>query len=194
MQIPAAGTPSAVDEVIRLLSGNADLEQAEVAVTGKKLLFRAGSVVFATGPHLARTADAEAELLVPALASANQGLTVQRDALLAAIRRVRVSADAETSAIGLRLGSSEVIVLARDKSGNSAQEAVDATWEGKDGRLVVLNHRYLSEALGAHPGAQCEFRLGPDAGRKRSLVLLRDKDAGADAVLMQGHPKSLGLT
>lgn len=194
MWVPAAGSPSAVDELVRLLSGS-DAKVVEVASTDKKLLFRAGSVMFATGPHMARTADAEQELLVPALASAKQEFTVQRQSLIDAVRRVRVSADSETSAIGLRLNGTYARVLARDKSGNHAHEDVDGTWDGKEGRLVVLNHKYLTDALEAHPAPECKLRLSTsDSARKRSLVLLRDEAATVSAVLTQGHPKSLGLT
>ena len=193
VQIPSAGSPAAVDELIRLLGGNNDLESVQVAEDGNKLLLRAGSVTFATGKHLARAVDAEAELLVPALASATQVLSVQRDALLGAIRRVRVSSDQETSAIGLRLHPSTLHVLARDKAGNHASEDVEATWAGKEGRVVVLNHRYLSEALAVHPASLCEFRLGPDKSKSRTPVLLRDEASGVTAVLLQGHPKSLGV-
>lgn len=192
MQIPAAGSPAAVDELVKVLSANPDIETAEVAEDKTKLLFRAGSLVFATGKHLARAADAEQSLLVPALAG-NQLMTADREALRAAIRRVRVNADPDTSAIGMQLDASTVRVIAKDKAQNSAQEDVPATWEGAAGRLLVLNHRHLDDALAAHPGESAVFRLGPDMGKKRSLVLLRDDATGVSAVLPQGHPKTLGL-
>jgi hypothetical protein len=104
---------------------------------------------------------------------------------------VRINADPETSAIGLLLRPAgegvphgTLTVIARDKYGNRAEETVSAGWEHGE-RLAVVNHQFLTEMLAAHPSGSCRFWLGPEAGKKRSVLMLRDEESGTTGIIYQ---------
>jgi DNA polymerase-3 subunit beta len=189
VQIPAIGSPAAVDEVVKLLARNDDLEIAQVAVTEGVLLFKAGSGVFACRRLTVPGADVEHQILTPAAQNKNV-LTVQRDDLLDGIRRVAVTADATTSAICLDLAPGKLTLLSRDKLRNAAEAVLGCSWDGPE-RRVVVNHRHLSAAVTAHSGPACEFRLGVPSA-KRAAVLIIDEKAGITGVIPSLTGKFLG--
>jgi DNA polymerase III sliding clamp (beta) subunit (PCNA family) len=127
--------------------------------------------------------DQEKRLLTPNLAN-NQTLTVDKQDLVSAIRRVRITADQETAAIGLRLAPGKLTVVSRDKNSNAAKEEIPAQWTSKE-RLVVVNHEHLQDLLGLAGGPQVTFRLGADAGKRGSPLLLTDDKAGTAGVIGQ---------
>jgi DNA polymerase III sliding clamp (beta) subunit (PCNA family) len=190
MQIPAAGTPAAADQLVKLLTGS-EMAQVQTAVTERSLLFRAGTATLIVQKFQARFADVENMMLRPALENKLE-LQVGRQELLDAVRRVRMAADPNTSAIALSLSKGRVLVQARDSWENAASESVSAVWEHPD-RTIVLNHRFLVEALTGFPKAQCTLRLGPETARKKSMIMLKDEDSGWTAVLTQMLRSMLGF-
>lgn len=176
-----------LDDLVRLLS-SVKAEKIAVGQAEKLIAFQAGHVILAAAKRSAPFPDMDSQMLKKAQAN-SEVLSADRDELAAAIRRVRINADAESSAMALRLGHDAVLVLARDE-GNSAQEEVPATWKGEDGRLVVVSHVALSEALSAHPEKTCEFWLGKDVGKRRSMVLLSGGEV--TQVLTQMQPALVG--
>jgi DNA polymerase III subunit beta len=189
LQIPAIGSPAAVDEVLRLLSRNADLETAQVAVTDNWLVFQAFSSTFVCRKLVARGVDVEHQIIRPAMDN-RRVLEVNRKDLLDAIRRVRVSADSITSAISLKASGSTLTVLARDKQGNTARQQLAASWDGP-ARSLVVHHRYLSDAVSAAVSPQCRILLSSEAGRA-GVLLLQDDDAGITGVVSQMAGKFIG--
>jgi len=185
----AATVPSgATEDLVRLLAASPDVKDIEVAQTTGMVVFRVGHVTLAASKRPNPFPNVEDQLLKPAAGNADL-LTIDRSQLQSAIRRVRINADTETAAIALDISSGEVAVVSRDKNGNSARETVPAKWDaGK--RLVVLNHVFLAEAVDAYPGPACEFRLGEDIGKKRSMVLLEGE--GLVQVLSQMPPALVG--
>lgn len=162
-----------LDDLLRLLEGcpSTDIGVGEVGdEKNGTLVFQAGPVTLAAGKRPYPYPDMDKLLLKPALDNKDV-LKVDRAELLAAIRRIRINADAETSAIALEVSKGSVNVVSRDQGKNSAEEAVGAEWDGPD-RLLVVNHQFLAEALAAHDSSSCAFRLGKDLGRRRSMVLL----------------------
>lgn len=190
VQIPCAGSPAAADLLAKLL-GQSELAETEVGSTDRSLVFRTGHVTLTVQHFQARFADVERMLLRPAMEN-TLDLTVSKDALLDAVRRVRVAADPDTHAIALSLTQGQVAVQAKDKWGNAATEAVSAGWEHPD-RVVVVNHKFLTEAIGGYPRAMLRFKLGPETARKKSLVLLADDESGFTAVLSQMLRSMLGF-
>lgn len=189
IQIPAIGSPAAVDEVLRLLGRNDELESAEVAVTDAWLVFRVLSSVFVSRRLVARGADLENQIIRPAMDNRRE-LLVNRQDLLDAIRRVRISADTKTSAIALKLSGSTLTVLAHDKQGNTARQALTVSWDGP-ARSLVVHHRYLSEAVAAASSPQCRILLGTETTRK-GVLLLQDDDSGVTGVVSQMAGKFVG--
>lgn len=185
----------AVDDLVRLLIAS-PVDDIEAGQSEELVAFRAGHVILAATKRHMAFPDVDNQLIKPAEAN-EESVTAEKKELDGAIRRVRINADTATAAIGLWVSPEQVAVVSRDKTGNSAREAVNAKWDAKvtadpaaTERLVVVNHVHLSEAIEAHPGTQCEFLLGKDVGKKRSMVLLRGE--GMVQVLSQMPPALVG--
>jgi DNA polymerase III subunit beta len=172
----------ALDSLARTLDGS-ELDEVHVGETDSHLVFRIGSTVFLATRMLAKFPDVEKLLLRPALENRLE-LTADKAELAGAIRRVRINADPETSAIGLRLSAGALTVVARDKYGNRAEETISAGWEHPE-RMVAVNHQFLTDMLAAHPSGSCRFWLGPESGKKRSVLMLRDDDTGTVGIIYQ---------
>lgn len=179
---------SALDDLTRIL-GAGQSEDVGVAESDDVLAFQVGPVILTVARRTTPFPDVDRLLLKPAME--NQfALRVDRDELVAAVRRVRINADGETAAIVLEVTEGSLTVVARDKLGNSATEAVAAVWEqGKD-RVLCVNHTFLAEMLAAHTGKSCEFQLGKDLGKRRSMVLLQGD--GMVQVIAQMAPALVG--
>jgi DNA polymerase III sliding clamp (beta) subunit (PCNA family) len=113
-------------------------------------------------------------MLGPALPN-EEKLSMRREELMGAIRRVRVNADPEYSAIYLSIrqvkGEWNLILSARDKNGNASQEMIPANYEGPaKSRDIALNHRYLLEFLSCTSGEEIELRLGESTKTKQAPV------------------------
>lgn len=172
----------AVDDLVKLLH-TTDATTVGIGVTDNHIIFRIGSDVFVANKLLLKFPDMEEILLTPALKN-NQRLQVDRQEFVDAVRRVRITADVETSAIVLVLADGTLTVLAKDKYGNQASEVLTAGWEGADRQLVV-NHRYLSDLLNMADAKSCQFWLGPDTKSRKSNVVLRDDQTYMIGVINQ---------
>jgi cold shock protein len=182
MQIPAG----ALDSLVKTLESS-ELDEVQVGETASHLVFRVSGTVFLASKLMTKFPDVDKLLLRPALENRLR-LAVDKAALAGAIRRVRINADPDTSAIGMQLrrenDQGELTVVARDKYGNRAQEAIAATWEHAD-RLVVVNHQFLTEMLAAYPAQTCQFLLAAETGRKRSVLMIKDEETGTVGVVYQ---------
>lgn len=178
----------ALDDLLRLLSV---MKGADVGIaqTSKLAAFRTGHVVYTVRKRLLPFPDVDGQLLKKAAAN-DELLTVDTAKLAAAVRRVRISANAGTMAMALALNHVSVVITAKDEAG-SALEEIPATWKGSSGRLVVVRHDELTEALAAHPEPLCEFRLGKDVGKRLSKVYL--SGGGVTQVLTQLPAALVGL-
>ncbi len=182
MNIPAR----VLDHLARVLAVS-PVEEAEVGQTSRVVAFRVGPVILAITRLMAQFPDVEKLTLKPALEN-QERLMVDRSELLTAIRRVRINADTETSAIALVLSQDGLTVVSRDKTGNSASETIQAGWEGDERggeRVLVVNHQFLTDMLAVHPSPGCVFRLGKNRGKRLSMVLLSDPEAGITGVIPQ---------
>lgn len=172
----------AVDDLLSLLKKH-DLPQIHVGQTPTGLIFTFGTDTFIVTTMLTEFPDLEAQWLRPAMTNKHE-LTVNRAELLAAIRRVRINADTNTSAIALSLTTDLATVAARDKFRNDAAEAVQAVWAGPE-RTLVVNHAYLVDALTHHSGEWAVFFLGDDTLTRKTPLLLTDAATGGAAVVQQ---------
>lgn len=171
----AATIPAPVlDDMVRVLSEHPD-DNISVGDAPGYLAIAAGHVTLAIAKRSTQFPDMDKQLLEPAVKANTSRLTVDKAELDKAVRRVAITADAQTSAIALRLSGKQVTVEARDKGGNSSSEVIPAAWDDKP-RVVVVNHSFLSEMLAASASPSCVFLLGPDAGKKLSPLLLSGKD------------------
>ena len=179
---------SVLDDLVKLLSSS-PVPEAAAGQTKSLIGFRVGHVVLAAVKRTAPFPDVDGQLLKKTHGN-SEVLEVDRESLAGAVRRVRINADTQSAAIALSLASDALTVAGQDGD-NSAAEKLPATWTGEPGRLVVVSHVALSEALSAHPAAVCKFRLGTDVGKKRSLVHLAAD--GVTQVLTQLPPALAGF-
>ncbi len=170
---------SAVDDLLRLLKIS-ELEAIDVGQSNDRLIFRFGSDLFIVNKFYAQFPDMEAQMLRPAMEN-RHSLDVSKAELLDAIRRVRINADVESSAIALELVPDAITIAAKAKSGNTASETIDATWTGTS-RTVMVNHRFLTEMINTYGDATCNFKLGDDSRTRRTPILLRSGDGSIGCV------------
>lgn len=179
IQIPIG----AVDDLVKLLRST-DLDKVSIGEGDHHLVFQVGSDVFIANKLVAQFPDIESALLRPSLIANVQELTVDRQELNDAIKRVRITADSETSAIVLSLSANKLAVKSQDKFGNHAVEEIDGGWSSAD-RVLVVNHKFLTDMLGMADVKTCHFFVGPDTKTKRSTLLLKDDENGMIGIIQQ---------
>jgi DNA polymerase III subunit beta len=173
----------AVDDLVKLLR-TTDQNTIEVGETENNLVFRIATDVFIAQKLTAQFPDVEAMILRPALGN-DKELNVDREDLIAAIRRVRVTADEETNAVIINLSKGKAEISARDKYGNFATEPLDARWDHAD-TMIGLNHKHLVEMLSMTDVKSCSFFLGKDIGTsRRAPLMLKDNETGQVGILNQ---------
>lgn len=176
----------AVDDLVKLLkSVTVDTIAIGRSVSGSatKIIFKLGSdVLFVNTLNAVEWPGVEKTLLRPALTNKTP-LRVPRAALIEAIRRVRIAADTNTSAIALRLEPDKLTITARDKNGD-AEETLPVDYAGPTRQLAV-NHTFLMDMLSGYAPTECLFLLGDDTATRRSPLLLSDTDAGTTGVIQQ---------
>lgn len=168
LQIPI----NAVEDLTKLLTLNDQLEEIQIGESDNHLVFRVGSDTFLLNKLTVSFAPVEELMLKSALLNKEQ-FSVNRQALLAAVKRVRITADSDISSISLELAPQQVTVTAQDAMGNLSWEVVDALYENE--RTLILNHFYLADMLSMYDGETCTFYLGTDTKTKKSVVLLKDE-------------------
>jgi DNA polymerase III sliding clamp (beta) subunit (PCNA family) len=176
----------AVEVLIKMLRGT-EANKFQLADTEEQLVFRIGADIFVTSKLVVEFPNVDAILLTPALEGNTEPLEVDREDLLHAIRRVRITSDPETSAVALLLTQDQVQVRSQDKFGNTAVEELDSSWKAPE-RMVAFNHRHLTDMLDSIDSPTCTFWLGKDTKTKRSSLLLRDDDSKSLGVLIQQRP------
>jgi DNA polymerase III subunit beta len=191
-QVRLAGKPDldlqiqvgAADELARLLAST-QLEEVGVGeASGYMLAFRLGDDVLMAGKLPEAYPDQEKRLLSTPLRENKKDLTADKAGLLAALARVRITADKDTAAVGLRLADGKVTVTSRDKWGNGGDEEISASWSGGE-RMVVVNHQHLTDLLSLAAGPRVTLWLGSDTGKRRSPLVLNDEEAGSAGVIGQ---------
>jgi len=178
-----------LDDMVRVLSEHPD-DVINVGDAPGYLVLVAGHVTLAIAKRSTQFPDMDKQLLEPAVKSSTSRLVVDKDQLEKAVRRVAITADAQTSAIALRLSPKEVSVEARDKGGNSSAEAIPASWDDKP-RVVVVNHAYLLDMLSACGAPSCVFLLGPDVGKRLSPLLLGATEGTGEVQVLTRMPAAL---
>ena len=178
LRIPIA----AVDDLIRLLKA-CDRDTITIGHDERHLIFQLATDVFIVNKVHAAFPDMEALLLRPALTNRHQ-LTIDRAALQAAIRRIAINADTDSSAIALTLGTDTLTITTHDKHGNAAGETLPANYPGPT-RTLIVNHQFLTDALAVYTPPICDIRLGDDTATNKTPLLLLDEHTGTSGVVQQ---------
>lgn len=178
IQIPIG----AVEDLTKLLNTN-KLPTVGVGTTENHLIFRLANDYFIASKLVADFPDVGETLLRPALQNQDE-LTCDRAELLQAVKRVRINADPETSAIALEVSPGKIRVMSQDKYGNRAVEELDAGWT-KVARTLVVNHQYLSEMLTMTKVASLRLFLGEDSRSRKCFLVHRDEETNSLGVINQ---------
>lgn len=178
IQIPI----TAIGNLVKLLRAS-ELPELGIGSSDNHLVFRIGSDVFIANKLTATFPDVEKMVLQPVLSNQDE-LHVDRTELQDAVKRVRITADPETSAIVLQLSDNLVTVMSKDKLGNTAKEGIAAIWS-KGPRQLVVNHMFLTDMLAMADNKSCHFFLGTDTKTRKCSVLLKDAETGAIGTICQ---------
>lgn len=127
--------------------------------------------------------NVEQLMLRPALENTHR-LVVSRTELLKAIDRAKITADPETSALGVTLSLKSAVISSRDMDGNGSSEVIPSNWTGKD-RTLVVSHKYLETLVRSSSSSECRFYLGDDTRSRKSVILMRDDEKGVYGVIPQ---------
>jgi DNA polymerase-3 subunit beta len=179
LQVPI----NAVDDLTTLLKLTEEsLHTIKIGETENHLVFEVQNDTYLLNKLVVAFAPVEALLLTPAMMNKDK-FTVERADLLAAVKRVRITADEDISAVSLELNDDELSVSAQDALGNTSHERVPIVYKGS--RQLILNHKYLAEMLMMYVGSTCSFYLGTDTKTKKSAILLKDDETSTFGVINQ---------
>jgi DNA polymerase-3 subunit beta len=185
MQIPI----NAVDDLLKTLN-TTEAQKIAIGEDEDCLIFKIGGDVFIAQKLNAKFPDVNEMLLKPALAN-DKELNVDRQDLVSAIKRVRITADPETSGIVLELKPDAMIVRSKDKYGSTCEEEITAKWSDGE-RNIAFNHQHLLDMLTMADVKSCQFFLGQDTKTRPSPLLLKDESSGMVGVLNQVRLDWLG--
>lgn len=133
----------ALGELQRLLSSG---EQVLMSLGEQNAMFEVGNVTLTT-----RLVEKEFPNYRPLLQHAHTGvLTVEREALLDAIKRVRIFAS-DVNAIRMHISTDSVKLSASDRNQGDASEEIDAQFAGEP-LDIAFNHDYLAAGVEACKG------------------------------------------
>lgn len=184
-----------MDELIRALRSS-DSESFELGHDDYHLVFRIGQDELIGVRLLVGFPDGVDALVLKASFGNTNTLSVDRKELIEVIKRVRVNADPDYSAIFLSLvphkqdsagdQSWALAVQARDRSGNGAQELIECMWVGTNKpRELCLNHKYLMDLLTSYDEDSIIFKVGDDTKTVRTPLLVEDSEAGFTGLVVQ---------
>jgi DNA polymerase-3 subunit beta len=181
LQIPIGAVPN----LLKLLK-TTEGEDILIGETDNALVFNIGSDMFVANKLTVSFPDMDTLLKRPAMEN-HEVLTVDRQELIEAVRRVRITADPETSAIVLALAPNELAVRTKDKYGNESDQAIHAGW-AEESREIAVNHAYLSDMLEMTDSKTCTFKLGPDTKTKKASLVLEDEETDSVGILSTMRP------
>lgn len=181
------------EEMIRLLQGS-DIQTVEFGSSNTHVVLRVADHSLVTQRLIVPFPDIADQLRAPQLTNQHH-LAVDRQALLAAVKRVRVNADPDYQALFLTIqpgakatdGPTWTLTLAvRDRDGNTAQEALSVSWSGPRGLPpVCVSHKMFYDLLSATEQDFLTLRVGDDSKTVKHPMYVHDSDAGFIGLIQQ---------
>ena len=162
---------NAVDDLVKIL-GTTEAQSIEVGEDEDSLVFRIGPDTFISQKVTAIFPDLEEQLIKPALGN-EFDLHVDKDDLTSAIKRVRITADPETSAVLLNLDANQVVVSAKDKFGSQATETIKASWTSGP-MVLAFNHEHFLQMLQASDGKSSHLKIGKGTKTRPAPIVLKE--------------------
>jgi DNA polymerase III sliding clamp (beta) subunit (PCNA family) len=166
-----------LDELIRALRDSKD-EEVHFGAGALHNVANVGRDTLISQRYMLGYPDIEAILLTPTFEN-QESFQVVPLQLIDVVKRVRVNADPDQQSIFLDLtpGSTKdlwnLVVWARDRTGNTAREVLPTVWSGgKKPRSFCVSSRHLIELLAATREQLLDIKVGPDLKSKRYPLLV----------------------
>jgi DNA polymerase III sliding clamp (beta) subunit (PCNA family) len=186
-----------IDELIRALRYST-AEDLLVGHDDYHLIFQIESDTLIGNRLMVPFPDIESLLNGPAFSNENV-LQVDVAELDAIVSRVRINSDPDYASIILALvpGKKDdagelqwgLVVKSRDRSGNTAQEAMECQWTGSTkARELCVNHKHFTQFLKSFGGEVAFFKIGNDTKTKREPIYLDDDEVGFTGIIQQMRP------
>lgn len=176
----------AVGNLVRLLQ-RTEVEKVMVELKPNHLLFQIGADTFSTQRLFEEFPDVRNMILKKAEKN-DQELTLDREQLIAAVNRVRIAADEERKQLEIQVTSENQVQLrALDQNGELAVEDLPCATSLEEGRLILVNHQFFSDALEMNPAKQVTLKLAEDTKARRSPLYMRE--GKLRSVLLQLRPE-----
>lgn len=178
-----------IEELLRSLSSGAE-ETIQVGASSDLIVVSYAGQLLVSRQLVLDFPDIESLLIVPALEN-QEALIFDTSELRDLVKRIRVSADPEYASLTLKVqktktGGWELLVVTRDRSGNSAHESMYVMWEGEaDPPELTLNHKFLLDLLESYSGSLATVRLSRGTKTRQAPVLLKDDERGFVGVVQQ---------
>jgi len=172
MQIPLG----AVEDLVKLLRST-EADKMGIGQTADHLLFILGGDVFIITKNNVEYPDVEGLLLAPALTNKCR-LTVDRQQLIAGVRRVRINADEDTKSVAFVLTTDSLDLRTHDKYGDAADQVLEVSYTAP-ARTFGVNHENLIDALQAIDAQTVTIMLGDNSGSKKAPLFIEDGDTVA---------------
>lgn len=158
-----------VDDLIRVLR-DTEVEKLSIGEVETHIVFFVGDDVYILTKQTYKYPDAVNTVIEPARKNKSE-LVADRETLLKAVNRVRITADPDTSGVILDIKSNFITLSSKDKLGNNASESVNVNYSGAD-RLICINHVFLINSLKAFKESKLTIRLGIDTKTKKAPLFI----------------------
>ena len=163
-----------VHEVRRLLDD--DSEVIEVGWAGTQILFRAGGTTF-TVRQIEDTYP-DYNRVIPA--SSPIKLTIDRQALIAAVRRIAILTSSKTYVIKTEIETGRMAITSSNPDYGEGRDELDVNYEG-EGMVIGFNYQYLLDVLNVVRGETVGLELSDEFS---PTVLTSPAEPGALFVVM----------
>lgn len=167
-----------LDELVRALRDNSD-QEVHFGAGALHNVANVGHDTLISQRYMLGYPDIEAILLTPTFEN-QDSFQVRPMQLIDVVKRVRINADPDQQSVFLDLapGSAKnswnLIVWARDRTGNTAKEVLPTVWTGKGSktRSFCIGSKHLIELLAATREPVVQVRVGPDLKSRRYPLLV----------------------
>lgn len=152
--------------VLRYFDGNIDFYDGS-----DSYFFNSSNTSISVRKLAASFPDLDRLLVRPLKSESPALLQVDKNALINAVKRVKIAIDDSYPYVEVHINKSEVLVRGTQKSGAEAVTSVPADWASKP-RIATFNAKYLLQTLGSLSAQNLELRFGADTKSSKSPMVM----------------------
>ena len=163
MLLPVAAVP----EILKHMRSMA-MESVGVGETDNCYIFQFDYDALVVTKHSTDYPDVES-MMLQSVTGNTKKLSFVKDEMVRAVKRVALSADADTSYLGMELQEDLITLSALDKFGQQATERCKVYWKN-EARTIGVNYQYFLHVLEAYDAAEVNVYLGDDAPDRMTFL------------------------